>query len=54
MVNGTAPEECSPQMKQLRKNPTQNTTLGKKVAVCVVGEKQNSVHTIFVVTTYRL
>lgn len=34
VVNGTAPEECSPHMKQLRKNPIQNTTLGKKTAVC--------------------
>ena len=38
-MNGTAPEECSPQMKKLRTNPMQNTTLGKKVAVCGWGRE---------------
>ena len=33
VVKGTAPEECTPQMKKLRKNPVPNTVAGKNVAV---------------------
>ena len=33
VVKGTAPEECSPQMKKLRKNPMPNTMLGYSMAV---------------------
>ncbi len=31
--NGTAPDECSPQIKQFRRNPILNTTLGNNTAV---------------------
>lgn len=30
---GTAPDECSPQTRQFRRNPILNTTLGNKTAV---------------------
>ena len=34
VVKGTAPEECSPQMKKLRKKPIPNAMLGYNEAVC--------------------
>lgn len=33
VVKGTAPDECSPQMKKLRKKPVPNTILGYSMAV---------------------
>lgn len=37
VVKGTAPEECSPQMKKLRKKPMPKTMLGYSMAVCREG-----------------
>lgn len=39
----TAPEECSPQMKQFRTKQIPKTTAGYKVAVCRKKKKQNLV-----------
>ena len=54
VVKGTAPEECSPQMKKLRKNPMPNTMPGKKVAVC--GEERSPLvsegNTLYYVCVY--
>ncbi len=40
VVKGTAPDECSPQMKKFRKKPTPNTIPGYKVAVCKKKKKK--------------
>ena len=41
VVKGTAPEECTPQMKKLRKNPVPNTIAGKNVAVWKLKNDEN-------------
>lgn len=40
VVKGTAPDECSPQMKKLRKKPVPNTILGYNMAVWVRNKKR--------------